>query len=96
VWSLGIILYILICGYPPFHGETDKEILQNVRKGEFVFEGEEWDVVSSDVKNLIHQCLNLNPDSRPTVEQILDHPWFSTSTSKDKISITGGKDFINK
>ena len=47
LWSCGCILYIFLCGYPPFYGDNDQEILQMVRSGEFEFDGEEWDDVSA-------------------------------------------------
>jgi len=53
MWSDGCMLYILLCGYPPFYGDDNNEILAMVQKGNFDFDGEEWDDVSSDAKDLI-------------------------------------------
>lgn len=53
MWSAGCMLYILLCGYPPFYGDDNNEILAMVQKGNFDFDGEEWDDVSSDAKDLI-------------------------------------------
>ena len=53
IWSAGVILYILLCGYPPFYGENDEEILKQVVIGAFKMEGPEWDVVSDEAKDLL-------------------------------------------
>lgn len=50
IWSVGVILYVLLCGYPPFNGKTDDKILEKVAKGEYDFESEEWDVISDEAK----------------------------------------------
>lgn len=68
VWSLGVILYILLCGYPPFYGKTDKSIMKKVLKGKYSFEGYEWDIISEDAKDLISKMLVINPDERVSAE----------------------------
>lgn len=60
-WSLGVILYILLCGYPPFYGETDAEVLTKVKAGVFSFSGPEWKRVSEEAKDLIRQLIKINP-----------------------------------
>ena len=57
IWSLGVILYILLCGKPPFSGKTDDEILKKVMENEVAFTHEEWKTVSDDAKNLIKRML---------------------------------------
>lgn len=74
MWSAGCILYILLCGYPPFYGDDDQEILRAVIKGEYEFQGEEWLVVSSQAKNLIRQLI-CKPEVRLTAEEALNHEW---------------------
>ena len=46
VWSLGVIFYIILCGYPPFNGNNDEEIIEQVRQGSYKMEGQEWDIIS--------------------------------------------------
>jgi len=74
MWSAGCILYILLCGYPPFYGDDDQEILRAVMKGEFEFEGEEWVEVSDGAKDLI-QRLVCKPERRLTANEALQHEW---------------------
>lgn len=86
IWSAGVILYILLCGYPPFYGNSDREILDAVKTGDFNFEGEEWESVSDDAKDLISKMLT-KPAQRLTASQVLEHTWFKTEKKKDKINI---------
>lgn len=53
IWSAGVMLYIMLCGYPPFYGENDKQILQSVLEGDFDFEDDVWDAVSEEAKDLV-------------------------------------------
>eukprot|EP01054_Gregarina_sp_Poly1_P005385 Gregarina_sp_Poly_1__5384@NODE_2842_length_1640_cov_267_736809_g1793_i0_p1_GENE_NODE_2842_length_1640_cov_267_736809_g1793_i0NODE_2842_length_1640_cov_267_736809_g1793_i0_p1_ORF_typecomplete_len450_score48_42Pkinase/PF00069_25/9_2e76Pkinase_Tyr/PF07714_17/2_5e40Kinaselike/PF14531_6/3_4e18Kdo/PF06293_14/2_8e11EFhand_7/PF13499_6/1_8e08Pkinase_fungal/PF17667_1/1_5e08EFhand_8/PF13833_6/0_00027EFhand_8/PF13833_6/2_2WaaY/PF06176_11/2_9e05APH/PF01636_23/9_4e05APH/PF01636_23/7_3e03RIO1/PF01163_22/5_2e05 len=76
VWSAGVIMYILLCGYPPFNSYSDRGIMQKVKTAEVTFPGTEWDSVSQDAKNLIKLLLVKNPKKRATAEQALKHRWF--------------------
>lgn len=104
IWSLGVILYILLCGYPPFYGDSDPEIFDRVRKGYYDFDSEEWAIVSDLAKNLIKDMLNMNMDVRPTAAQCLQHEWFAdvdlptsphTNTVLSKQNMSSLKDFIH-
>ncbi|SOS80489.1 calcium-dependent protein kinase 5 [Plasmodium sp. gorilla clade G1] len=85
IWSSGVIMYILLCGYPPFNGKNNDEILKKVKKGEFVFDSNYWARVSDDAKDLICQCLNYNYKERIDVEQVLKHRWFKKFKSNNLI-----------
>jgi len=74
IWSAGVILYIIICGYPCFNGEDDDEIFAAILKGDIAFPSPEWDDVSDDVKILIKKMLS-SPDKRLTAEQVLKETW---------------------
>eukprot|EP01053_Blabericola_migrator_P011547 Blabericola_migrator_1__11546@NODE_68_length_15625_cov_137_110426_g61_i0_p4_GENE_NODE_68_length_15625_cov_137_110426_g61_i0NODE_68_length_15625_cov_137_110426_g61_i0_p4_ORF_typecomplete_len563_score127_98Pkinase/PF00069_25/5_1e83Pkinase_Tyr/PF07714_17/8_7e53EFhand_7/PF13499_6/7_6e03EFhand_7/PF13499_6/3_8e12EFhand_7/PF13499_6/7_1e16EFhand_1/PF00036_32/0_0015EFhand_1/PF00036_32/0_00016EFhand_1/PF00036_32/1_1e05EFhand_1/PF00036_32/8_5e08EFhand_6/PF13405_6/0_00032EFhand_6/PF13405_6/3_9EFhand_6/PF134 len=82
VWSCGVILYILLCGYPPFGGASDQEILKRVEKGKFVFDPAEWGTISSDVKDLIKQMLEYDPARRISAEEALRHKWIRKMADK--------------
>ena len=75
LWSAGCIMYILLCGYPPFYGDSDQEILGRVRKGTFAMDGEEWDEVSKEAKDLIKKLI-CKPEVRLSAQEALEHKWF--------------------
>ncbi|KZV34824.1 calcium-dependent protein kinase 24-like [Dorcoceras hygrometricum] len=85
VWSAGVILYILLCGVPPFWAETEEGIAHAIVKGELVFERDPWPKVSEDAKNLVKGMLEPNPYSRLTVEEVLENQWIQNA---DKVSNT--------
>ena len=83
MWSAGCILYILLCGYPPFYGDDDMEILQMVQKGKFDFDGEEWADITKEAKDLIKKLI-CRPEKRLTAQEALEHKWFRKALKEDK------------
>ena len=83
LWSAGCILYILLCGYPPFYGDDDQEILQMVQRGKFDFDGEEWDEISKEAKDLIKKLI-CRPEKRLTASEALQHKWFRKVLKHEK------------
>lgn len=77
IWSIGVILYILLCGYPPFNGSTDEKILERIKTKDVKFPDLEWEHVSKEVKDLIVQMLSKDPEKRPTAQEVLKNPWFN-------------------
>lgn len=61
IWSIGVILYILLCGYPPFAGKNEESILEKVAVGEFNFDSEDWNEVSDEAKLFIRKMLVYDP-----------------------------------
>lgn len=84
MWSAGCILYILLCGYPPFYGDDDQEILRMVKKGDFDFDGEEWEDVSNDAKDLIKKLI-CKPERRLNASEALQHNWIRTLAKNSKV-----------
>ena len=76
IWSCGVILYILLCGYPPFNGDTDKDIMKAVKKGSFEFPEEEWASISKNAKDLVSHMLKYDSKARSSALDCLAHPWF--------------------
>ncbi len=96
-----MVLYILLCGRPPFNSKSNREVLEKTAKGVYRLSGAEWDDVSHDAKDLVRKMLHTNPFERITTEEILEHPWIkgidddrsdstsSASTSTDLSSSLG-------
>lgn len=81
VWSCGVILYILLCGYPPFGGANDREILNKVKIGKYRFDEDDWGKISYDAKNLIRKMLTFNPADRISAREALNDKWIQNNTS---------------
>lgn len=83
MWSLGVIMYILLCGFPPFYSNTGQAISpgmkRRIRMGQYEFPNPEWAEVSEEAKQLIHQLLKTDPSERMTIEQFMNHPWINQS-----------------
>lgn len=75
MWSLGVILYILLCGFPPFYDEDHIRMFALINKGEYVFPSPHWDGVSEDAIDLIKSLLVVDPTQRYTAGQALEHHW---------------------
>jgi calcium-dependent protein kinase len=75
LWSVGVILYILLSGRPPFDGNDDKEIVKNVKIGLYSMSGPEWKNISKDAIDLIKKMLTYEPNNRISAEAALNHVW---------------------
>jgi calcium-dependent protein kinase len=64
IWSIGVITYILLCGYPPFYGDSDNQIFESVKAGKFDFPSPEWDTISDAAKDFVCYMLKLDPSKR--------------------------------
>jgi len=75
IWACGVILYILLVGYPPFWDEDQHRLYAQIKAGAYDYPSPEWDTVTPEAKNLINSMLTVNPTKRITAQEALRHPW---------------------
>ncbi|XP_067010994.1 calcium/calmodulin-dependent protein kinase type II alpha chain isoform X2 [Anabrus simplex] len=75
IWACGVILYILLVGYPPFWDEDQHRLYAQIKAGAYDYPSPEWDTVTPEAKNLINQMLTVIPSKRITASEALKHPW---------------------
>ncbi|KAG8874608.1 hypothetical protein FRB97_005775, partial [Tulasnella sp. 331] len=78
IWSIGIITYVLLCGYSPFRSDDVKALIAETTKARIVFHDAFWKNVSEEAKKFIQRCLQVDPDRRPSATEALDDPWLTT------------------
>uniref|UniRef100_A0A8C0T0Q6 calcium/calmodulin-dependent protein kinase n=1 Tax=Canis lupus familiaris TaxID=9615 RepID=A0A8C0T0Q6_CANLF len=84
VWALGVISYILLCGYPPFYDESDPELFSQILRASYEFDSPFWDDISESAKDFIRHLLERDPQKRFTCQQALQHLWISGDAALDK------------
>ncbi|KAL2090508.1 hypothetical protein ACEWY4_012771 [Coilia grayii] len=82
-WSIGVITYILLCGYPPFYEENETKLFSKIMKADYAFHTPYWDDISESAKDFIRSMMEKNPKKRFTTEQALSHPWIIGDTASD-------------
>uniref|UniRef100_A0A8D1W3Y1 MAP kinase-activated protein kinase 5 n=1 Tax=Sus scrofa TaxID=9823 RepID=A0A8D1W3Y1_PIG len=90
LWSLGVIIYVMLCGYPPFyskhHSRTiPKDMRKKIMTGSFEFPEEEWSQISEMAKDVVRKLLKVKPEERLTIEGVLDHPWLNSTEALDNV-----------
>uniref|UniRef100_A0A672H450 Calcium/calmodulin-dependent protein kinase 1Da n=1 Tax=Salarias fasciatus TaxID=181472 RepID=A0A672H450_SALFA len=80
-WSIGVIAYILLCGYPPFYDENDSKLFEQILKADYEFDAPYWDDISDSAKDFISSLMEKDPAKRFTCEQALRHPWIAGDTA---------------
>jgi len=86
MWSFGVIIYILLCGYPPFHSDNQNEMFKLIKAGNYEFDPTYWSEVSDTAKDLIKKLLVVDGKQRMSVDQLLEHPWLTGAASTQDIS----------
>ena len=84
LWSIGVIAFILMCGEPPFNGNSTAEVFRKIKSCDYEYNQNVWNKVSKDAKNFIDKLIEPNLNKRMTVEQALAHPWITTVTDKEQ------------
>ena len=77
IWSMGVICYVLLAGYPPFYDEDQKKLFKKIKEGRYYFHEDYWSNVSEEAMDLIRKMLCLSQQERWTAEQLLRHPWIT-------------------
>jgi len=97
MWSIGVIIYILLVGYPPFYADNDPALFKKIMACDYDF-GEGWDVISDGAKDLVRHLLVKDPKKRFTAAQTLNHPWVKQSAALSSKQLQMGKlkDFVTK
>jgi len=86
-WSIGVITYLLLCGFPPFYGEGLPEVFEQILKGAYEFPEPYWDNISKDAKDFISKLLVIDPRKRYTTKQALKHRWIEHEGADIKLNI---------
>jgi len=82
LWSVGVITYILLCGYEPFYSDHEPEMFKKIIKCDYEFDSPWWDEVSENAKDLIRKLLVLDDRKRLSAAQALQHPWVKGNAAK--------------
>jgi len=75
IWSLGVIVYILLCGFPPFYADNDAQLFEKIKKGQYEFLKPYWDPISAEAKAFVKRMLTVDPAKRPSAEELMADPW---------------------
>jgi len=91
LWSIGVITYVLLCGFPPFYGKSQAQLFEKILNADFEFPEPEWTNISAEAKDFINHLLILDVKQRYNTKQCLEHPWLkalTTLTNTTNINIT--------
>lgn len=86
LWSLGVIVYILLCGFPPFYAESDAEMFELIKEADYDFPSPYWDKISDSAKDLVRGLLQKDPTKRLTSKKTMEHPWVKGDSASSEVN----------
>jgi len=96
MWSIGVILYILLCGYPPFQHEQQNKLFKQILKADYHFHSPWWDKVSKEAKDLVSKLLVVDATKRLTSKEVLDHPWMKKTSPGSSVDIAKLQEYVRR
>jgi serine/threonine protein kinase len=95
-WSIGIVSYILLCGFPPFYDEDNTALFEQIKAGKFEFPSPYWDDISENAKDFISSLLKVDPAERLCGEDVLAHPWLADTDGTPRKELEHAKEEIGR
>nr|XP_031315952.1 serine/threonine-protein kinase 33 isoform X3 [Camelus dromedarius] len=92
IWSIGVIMYILLCGEPPFMASSEEKLFELIRKGELNFKKSVWDSISDSAKSVLKQLMKVDPAHRITAKELLDNQWLTPTVYEKTFSVPSKKE----
>eukprot|EP00940_MAST-03C_sp_MAST-3C-sp2_P002432 g2432.t1 len=84
IWAVGIVAYIMLCGYPPFYGDSDIALFRSIRNDLVEFDSQDWSCQSAGAKDFVRKLLEKDPARRLTADECLKHPWIMSTEVTEK------------
>jgi len=89
IWSIGVITYVLLCGFTPFYGDNQRQLFERILHAQFDFPAPEWDDITPAAKDFVKKLLVVNPAQRLTAGQALSHQWIQETAPKRALKSFG-------
>ncbi|XP_059564789.1 serine/threonine-protein kinase 33 isoform X4 [Myotis daubentonii] len=95
IWSIGVIMYSLLCGEPPFSASSEEKLFELIRKGELHFSDPVWESISDCAKSVLKQLMKVDPAHRITAKELLDNQWITPTAHKKKFPVKSKKENVD-